>query len=165
VINTSDSATNKANYRYTSIVDLQVASQLMALPEAMQGQTQIRYARDLKLDDLKGNNIILVGAKEANPWVELFEQHMNFAFDDKRDTYDFVVTNKSPQPGEAPTYKMVPSDPAHRAYALVALLPNLNGTGKVLIVEGSTMAGTDAASDFAFDGTKLASLLQPYITP
>jgi hypothetical protein len=88
---------------------------------------------------------------------------MNFAFDDKRDTYDFVVTNKSPQPGEAPTYKMVPSDPAHRAYALVALLPNLNGTGKVLIVEGSTMAGTDAASDFAFDGTKLASLLQPYI--
>jgi len=163
VINTSDSATNKANYRYTSIVDLQVASQLMALPEAMQGQTQIRYARDLKLDDLKGNNIILVGAKEANPWVELFEQHMNFAFDDKRDTYDFVVTNKSPQPGEAPTYKMVPSDPAHRAYALVALLPNLNGTGKVLIVEGSTMAGTDAASDFAFDGTKLASLLQPYI--
>ncbi len=158
-----DRTTNKASYRYTSIVDLQVASHLLTLPEAMQGHVEIRYARDLKLNDLKGNNIILVGAKEANPWVELFEQHMNFAFDDKRDTYDFVVTNKSPQPGESPTYKMVQSDPDHRAYALVALLPNLNGTGNVLIVEGSTMAGTDAASDFAFDGAKLASLLQPYM--
>ena len=76
----------------------------------MQAHTQIRYARDLKLDDLKGNNIILIGAKEANPWVELFEQHMNFTFDDKRDTYDFVITNKNPQPGESQTYRMEPVD-------------------------------------------------------
>lgn len=94
---TIDKPTNRAAYRYTSIVDLQFASELMALPEAMQAHTRIRYARDLKLDDLKGNNIILIGAKEANPWVELFEQHMNFTFDDKRDTYDFVITNKNPQ--------------------------------------------------------------------
>jgi len=162
VINAIDSATNKAAYRYTSIVDLQVASQLVMLPEAMRAHAQIRYSRDLKLDDLKGNNIILIGAKEANPWVELFEQHMNFTFNDNRDTYNFVATNKSPQPGELAEYVMEPGDRAHRAYALVALLPNLNRTGNVLIVEGSTMAGTEAASDFAFDGKRLGTLLQPY---
>lgn len=58
---------------------------------------------------------------------------------------------------------MVVDDPAHRAYALVALLPNLSRTGNVLIVEGSTMAGTEAASDFAFDGNRLEALLQPYL--
>ena len=162
VINPIDSATSKAAYRYTSIVDLQVASQLVMLPEAMKAHAQIRYSRDLKLDDLKGNNIILIGAKEANPWVELFEQHMNFTFNDDRDTYNFVATNKSPQPGELTEYIMAPGDRAHRAYALVALLPNLNRTGNVLIVEGSTMAGTEAASDFAFEGKRLATLLQPY---
>jgi len=50
VINAIDSATNKAAYRYTSIVDLQVASQLVMLPEAMRAHAQIRYSRDLKLD-------------------------------------------------------------------------------------------------------------------
>jgi hypothetical protein len=155
--------TNKTTYRYTSIVDLQVASRLMTIPESLRGRTAIRYARDLKLDDLKGDNIILIGAKEANPWVELFEQHMNFTFDDQRDTYDFVVTNKTPQPGEPQTYKMLRNDPTHRAYALVAFLPNLNRTGAVLIIEGTTMAGTEAASDFAFEGNRLVSLLHPHL--
>jgi hypothetical protein len=160
---TIDRPTNRAAYRYTSIVDLQVTSRLMTLAEPMPGHTVIRYARDLKLDDLKGNNIVLIGAKEANPWVELFEQHMNFTFDDRRDTYDFVVTNRAPRSGESQVYKMVPDDPAHRAYALVAFIPNLNRTGNVLIVEGSTMAGTEAAADFAFEGNRLMTLLHAYL--
>jgi len=135
----------------------------MTMAESLRGNTTIRFARDLKVSDLKGNDIILIGAKEANPWVDLFEQHMNFAFDDLRDTYDFVVTNKSPQQGELQSYTMVLSDPAHRSYALVAFLPNLDRTGNVLVLEGTTMAGTDAASDFAFEGDRLASLLQPHM--
>jgi len=163
VLSPIDRSENKAGYRYTSIVDLQIASQLMTLPEAMQGHTQIRYTRDLKLDDLKENSIVLIGTKEANPWVELFEQHMNFAFDDNTSIHDFVVTNKSPRSGEQQKYRMDPNDSTHRAYALVALLPNLSRTGNVLILEGTTMAGTEAASDFAFDGKSLMALLQPYI--
>lgn len=160
---TVDKPTNRAAYRYTSIVDLQVASRLMTMAESMPGHALIRYARDLKLDDLKGNNIVLIGAKEANPWVELFEQHMNFTFDDRRDTYDFVVTNRVPRAGESQVYTMVPDDPAHRTYALVAFMPNLNRTGNVLMVEGATMAGTEAAADFAFEGSRLMALLNPYL--
>lgn len=160
---TVDRPTNRAAYRYTSIVDLQIASRLMTMAESMPGHALIRYARDLKLDDLKGNNIVLIGAKEANPWVELFEPHMNFTFDDRRDTYDFVVTNRAPRTGESQVYTMAPDDPAHRAYALVAFVPNLNRTGNVLIVEGATMAGTEAAADFTFEGNRLMALLNPYL--
>ena len=162
---TIDRPANRASYRYTSIVDLQITSRLTTLAESMPGHTAIRYARDLKLDDLKGNNIVLIGAKEANPWVELFEQHMNFTFDDRRDTYDFVVTNRAPRSGESQVYKLVPDDPDHRAYAVVAFVPNLNRTGNVLIVEGTTMAGTEAAADFSFEGNRLLTLLHPYLHP
>ena len=154
VLSSIDRSANRTAYRYTSIIDLQIVSSLMTLPEAMQGHTQIRYTRDLKLDDLKENNIVLIGDKEANPSVELFEQHMNFAFDDNTAVHDFVVTNRNPRPDEQKAYKMDPNDSDHRAYAVIALLPNLNQTGNVLILEGTTMAGLEAAGDFAFDGKR-----------
>ena len=49
--------TTRTLYRYTSIVDLQVASRLMTLAESLRGHRAIRYARDLEHDDLKGNNM------------------------------------------------------------------------------------------------------------
>ncbi len=74
-----------------------------------------------------------------------------------------VVTNRKPQPGEDSTYSREPNDHSQRAYALVALLPNLDRTGNVLILEGTTMAGTEAASDFAFDEKRLMDILKPYM--
>jgi hypothetical protein len=41
----------------------------------------------------------------------------------------------------------------------VALRPNLRGSGKVLILEGTSMAGTEAAADFVFDD----ALLLPFL--
>jgi hypothetical protein len=161
---TFDKTTSKISYRYTSIVDLQIVSELMRLPEAFQGHTEIRYARDLKLGDLKGENVVLIGEKDANPWVELFEKQMNYSFDIDRTNHFSIITNRNPQPGEPSTYSRDPNDSTHLAYALVALLPNLNRTGNVLILEGTTMAGTEAASDFAIDENRLAPLLQPYMS-
>jgi hypothetical protein len=40
------------------------------------------------------------------------------------------------------------SVPPTDSYAVIALLPNLANTGKVLFIEGLTMEGTDAASEF-----------------
>jgi hypothetical protein len=157
---TLDSATSKTGYRYTSIVDLTVASDLMVLPEAIEHRPKIRYARDLKLDDLKGANVILIGAKDANPWVGLFEDQMNYVFDVNRDLHESIVTNRKPAKGEEGAYRRYAEDPSNRAYGLIAFLPNLNTSGNVLIVEGTTMAGTEAAADFLFEGSRLGSLLK-----
>jgi hypothetical protein len=161
---TFDMPTSKTTYRYTSIVDLQVATRLSQLPDAvLQGHSKVRYARDLKLEDLKGENVVLMGDKGANPWVELFEPQMNFSFGVDRTTHNSVITNKNPQSGEPPVYYRDPKDPTHPAYGLVALVSNLDRTGSVLILEGATLPGTEAASDFAFDGKRLMTLLHPYI--
>jgi hypothetical protein len=58
-----------ANRRYTSIVDLQIAESLKRLALTDRSNLQVRYARDLRPNDLKSGNAILVGASEANPWV------------------------------------------------------------------------------------------------
>ncbi len=65
-----------ASRRYTSIVDLEAAATLTRIAAAAHSSLQIRYARDIRPNDLKAGNVILFGAAEANPWVELFERNM-----------------------------------------------------------------------------------------
>jgi len=50
-------------------------------------------------------------------------------------------------------------DPNHHVYAVVAYLPNLQGTGNALILEGTSMAGTESAWDFVRDEAQLAPFL------
>ncbi len=57
--------------RYTSIVDLEVAKSLSLISQSLKSKLEMRYARDVRPNDLKQGNVILVGAAEANPWVEL----------------------------------------------------------------------------------------------
>jgi hypothetical protein len=148
-----------ARRRLTSIVDLNVAERIAQRPEAAQGHVILRYARDLHVDDLKQSNYILVGALEANPWVQLFDGNLNFNLIPDQETKIFTLVNRSPKPGEQPKYFMQPNDPNHRAYATVALLPNLGGNGRVLIIQGTAMAGTEAAADFVLEDPKLEDLL------
>ena len=48
--------------------------------------------------------------------------------------------------------------PPRTTFALVTFLPNLEHTGNVLILEGTTGAGTEAAGDFVTDPYYTANL-------
>jgi len=117
-------------------VDLEFPTQLLRPLWAAKGGFQVRYARDIKLGDLKGSNLILSGVAEANPWVSLFEKKMNFQFAIDESTRNFRVSNRSPAPGESAAYFNSPGDPATRAYGLLALQPGLMAGDLVLIAEG-----------------------------
>lgn len=147
-----------ANRRLTSIVDLRIVNRILRRPEANEN-VSVLYARDLRPPDLKQGNAILIGSKEANPWVQLFEDQLNFNIVPDQKTKVFTVVNLSPRPGEQPRYVSDPGSPGHLAYALVACVPNLSGKGYVLIVQGSAMAGTEAAADFALTNPELSELL------
>ncbi len=58
--------------RYTSVVDLDLASHLAQLAEVVPERMVIRYARDLRMDDLRNGNAILIGSTEANPGSNCF---------------------------------------------------------------------------------------------
>lgn len=154
-----------ANRRYTSIVDLDAAATLAQIAISAHSSLQVRYARDLRPNDLKNGNVILIGAFEANPWVELFEKNMNFALHNDYKTRVFSVINRSPYPGEPTHWESVWDDPQHQVYGVVAFTPNLSGNGNALLIEGTSMAGTEAAWDFISDDSELLPFLKKIQRP
>ncbi len=149
-----------ANSRYTSVVDLAMAVGLSRVASDRATHLDIRYARDVRPNDLKSVNAVLSGAAQANPWVQLFEQHMNFILEDDPQNHVFSVFNRVPLRGEPARWDSTVADPQHRVYGVVAFVPNLTGDGDVLILEGTSMSGTEAAWDFVQDNVKLMPFLK-----
>ncbi len=148
-------ALSYAARRYTSFVDLELIDRLTHLPEAVRGNYNIRFARDISVNDLKNVNVILSGSQDANPWLDLFEPKMNFVLQNDLAHGVRAFSNRHPQHGEAALYKVSQDE-----YGVLALLPNLSGTGNVLIIEGTSVAGTQAISDFLFIDSGLESFLK-----
>jgi hypothetical protein len=155
-----DAAVDMGGRRYTSIVDLEAAKSLSMMAQSAQSKLEVRYARDVRPNDLKQGNVILVGAAEANPRVELFEHNMNFVFFNDRVGKTFSVLNREPRGGEPRQWDSHYTDAQHRVYAVVAFLPNLGGNGNALILEGTSMAGTESAWDFVSDDSQLLPFLK-----
>ncbi len=147
-----------ARRRLTSIVDLAIANRITGRPELVPGHAVLRYARDLHVDDLKGSNVILIGSQEANPWIQLYADSLNFTLVPDQQTKVFTIHNRSPKQGEPTEYQSVPGDPDRRAYAVIALVKNLDGAGRTLIIQGTGMAGTEAAADYVLGRDELTSL-------
>lgn len=149
---------NLANRRYTSFVDLNIFRRLQQLPFVTSGRLEVKYARDIQMNELKQGSVILSGARGANPWLELYEPELNFIGSNGfHHTYSFI--NRHPQAGENAEFSVSETDPRQRVLGVLALLPNLDGSGNALIVEGNSMAGTEAISDFLFDDDALLPFL------
>jgi hypothetical protein len=148
-----------ASRRYTSIVDLDIVTKLYQIPGLALNRIQLRYARDLRPNDLKNRPVILLGSKEGTPWVQLFEDKMNFVFIHDHQNQRFLVLNRLPRSNELSRYEADLTGSVHRVYGLIALQPNIGGSGSVLILEGTSMAGTESAADFVFDDSRLLPFL------
>jgi hypothetical protein len=146
--------------RYTSVVDLNIASSLSRLPELVPDRFVIRYARDLRMEDLKHSNAILLGSQHTNPWVELFQNDTNFVLVYQPEVDDSFVLNRRPLPGENAVYKNAWADDSHRTYTVLAYIPSLDGVGHVILVEGLNMAGTQAAADFLLNDRTISPILK-----
>lgn len=150
-----DTALSLASRRYTSFVDLEIFNRLSHVPEALAGSYSIRYSRDISINDLKNANVIFSGSADANPWVETFEEGMNFVLADNLHENVRAFTNRHPQPGEPAKYITGKAE-----YGVLAFLANPSGSGNVLIIEGTSVAGTESASDFLFNSNELELFLE-----
>jgi hypothetical protein len=146
--------------RYTSVVDLHLVSSISQLPVVVKDRFKVRYAREVTLDDLKQSNVILLGSFDSNPWVELFQKDLNFQFESSPESDDVVVHNLHPMAGETTFYETNQTDPSRSTFGVIAVTPNLDGTGHVLLIEGINMAGTEAAADYLFSDASAPLLSQ-----
>jgi hypothetical protein len=156
---------NLADRRYTSIVDVSMIDLVERRVRGYQSELQVRYARDVRPNDLKNGSAILLGASEANPWVELYERNMNFVFHNDYKARVFSVINRNPKPGEPRQWDSAWNDPQRRVYCLVAYVPNLAGSGNAIILEGTSMSGTEGAWDFISDDGQLLPFLHSIQRP
>ncbi len=136
-----------AGRQYTSLADANIASKFMELSRRYAAQTNIRYSRFMSVRDFKTGNFILIGSRRALPWEQLFEPQLNFAIEEDHRTGKYFFRNKAPLAGEPATYQFEGGGAGTDTYADIALLPNLAGTGYVLILAGLDMAATEAAGD------------------
>jgi hypothetical protein len=156
----ADEVLNMGERRYTSFVDLNIYRRLQQLAAPSPGKLDVRYARDMQMDELKQGNVVLSGSRGANPWLALYEPRMNFIGTDEWVHHGYTFLNRRPLPGEAAAFSTSEGDPTQRVLGVLAYLPNLEGTGHTLIVEGNSMAGTEAISDFLFDDAALLPFLR-----
>lgn len=134
--------------RYTTFDSVSSAVRILELSRQYPGKVAIRYARDLTQRDLTPGNVILVGRKSTNPWVELYESRLNFRFESDLARHRVMVRNLTPRPGEQSEYTASESSGIRTVYAAVAFLPNLNGAGQMLLIGGVSTGSQESAAEF-----------------
>ena len=154
------SADDLRSQQFTSFVDFQIIAALTRLPEYNPRRAFLRFPRDLRLDDLKNANAVLIGSVGSNPWASIADSSANFRIVYHQGMEGATIINASPQPGEASSYASHWNEPAHETFALIAFLPNLGGNGHLLLLQGLDVAGTQAAAETLLHQNAIESVLR-----
>lgn len=145
-----------ASRRYVNIADLQFADRIAALARVRREKYQIKFPRDMTPDDFRNVSVILSGAPVYNPWDELFDSRLNFHIVyDAAANNSMYIENRKPLAGEPPVY----TTDWKKVFGYIALTDNLDNNGKVLLIEGTSHVGVEAAVDFLFNDKKMAPIL------
>lgn len=131
----------------THAADAQLVGVLAVLNASHRIHSDVVFARDFGTAYLESHNVILMGTRRANPWVELFESQLNFRSRFQESPQAAFLDNHAPLPGEDATYAVVFGQGRH-GYCRVAFLPNLTRNGNVLVISGTDMASTQAGGQF-----------------
>jgi len=159
------SADDLRTQQFTSFVDFQIVAALTRLPQYNPHRAFFRFPRDLRLEDLKSANAVLIGSVGSNPWASIADSSANFRIVYHQGMQGATIVNANPQPGEAASYASHWNEPAHETFALIAFLPNLGGDGHLLLLQGLDVAGTQAAAETLLHQSAIASVLQRATRP
>ena len=138
-----------------SIGDFQVAKRFMDL-DGHASSVKLASARSYAAESIKTNNVILIGGRESNPWVDLYKDRMNFFMGYEASTQRSFVVNRTPQPGEKPVYEVMQD--RNRSFSVASFLPNLDEHNYVLIISGMDSQATRAAGEFIISLDGLAQI-------
>lgn len=145
--------------RQSNFAAVNLVSRLSRTASLLGSSANIEFARDFSFRQLKSGNMILLGTRQSNPWIQSFDSNLvlRWKFDPALDGYYPIDISASPSEMD----KLRPSAESattREGYASAAFLPNLGGTGNVLIISGSGGAAASAALYFLNDETSMSQL-------
>jgi hypothetical protein len=111
---------------------------------------KLAHARSVTMHTFqRGGDFLLLAGRRANPWAGLFEKDLQFQMVFPNATDSAVFVNSRPRAGERTEYRTVlDSSQTGVAYGRVAVVPGLYGSGRVILVAGTSGETTFAATDF-----------------
>src|SRR5579872_6438241 len=139
-----------ATRQTTSVASTVAGAHLLELGKRLGGNPVLRHPRHVNVREFKTDNFILLGCRLSVPWVELFEAELNFAIKQQQGATHPYLQNRAPRPGEAAVYDRSATE--DETYVDVAVLPNMEKSGTVLVLNSIDMAGIEGAVQFAMDG-------------
>jgi len=146
--------------------DLQIATDVARIAQTVSGKIGVHGARSIQLTDLEtDSNFVLLGSPRTNPWVSLFNDRLDFRFQEDEASHSEVIWNVHPRPSEQQTYAAVTVDRSSKgntgqSFAIVAFVQNPDHDGQVLILAGQTAEGTAAAGKLVTDIPRITSALR-----
>jgi hypothetical protein len=140
-----------------SVGDFEAAERIMEL-DAHSPALKLASARSYTPQSIKSNNVVLIGSRESNPWVELYKDKLNFYVEYDPALHRSYIVNRAPAAGEQSVYE-IRNDKDH-AYSVVAFVPNLSEHRYTLIIAGTDSQGTRAAGEFITSSAGIAAVRQ-----
>ena len=139
---------------FTSVGETLGVVDLCEMFSSVGRKCQVQQSRLVNLDEIKGDNAILLGGNQA--WSgRVFLNKEGFQFQGG------LIFNRSPHPGEQPVYKPEfdsVTNQLTRDYALVLMLPNETNDKRVLLIYGIYTQGSQAAIEFLTNPERMAEL-------
>lgn len=109
--------------------------------------------------DFERDNAVLISGPVGNPWVQMFDQNLNFQVELFRVNLPAHIVNRRPKAGEPPTFvNYVDTSKRTVCYARLAYLPGLRPGTHVLLAGGPHHASTLAAAHFLTSPEGIQSL-------
>jgi hypothetical protein len=101
----------------------------------------------------------------SNPWAAIADKSTNFHIFYREGMEGATIINAKPQSGEQASFESHWNEPAHETFALISFLPNLSGSGHLLLLQGLDVAGTQAAAEALFHPNAIAPILKRATRP
>jgi len=136
-----------SNHNLMTFGGVRAAQQILAeIPATF--SSNLTLTRYFSADQIKRDNIVLIGGKKSNPWVHIFDDQVNFVTDyDDEHTRPFV-RNLAPKAGEEASYSASSAQNSMVGFSVIAYLPNPSRTGNAIILAGTDSDATSAAAEF-----------------
>jgi hypothetical protein len=145
--------------RQSSFADAAVTWKMSQIAGELHGTANVQFARDLTFRQVKAGNLVLLGNAQSNPWIQPFASYLSlvWVFDPVLHTY--YPRDKTAAEAALDQFRTSGVEGnAHVRYATISFLPNLNGSGNVLILSATGGATMGAALDFLLDETSMRQL-------
>ena len=122
----------------------------------------VTQSRILDWEDLRRQNFIILGNNESNRWIDPLLKNYPLRLANTPAHEPRSIVNTQPLNGEQPVYRIAYSGDENEAdeeYALVSMVPGLEGDRQLLLIDGLNMQATQVATEYLTTEATLKELL------